>query len=157
MQAGTRLDSYLRRHGARFEVDFHPETVTAQETAAIEHIRGKNFVKVVMVTVGGQLAMVCLPAHHRLDTSSLSWMTGGKPVQLCREEEFIDVFDDCETGAMPPFGNLYHVPVYMDVALADDEFLVFNAGTHRRVVRMARKDYERLVQPRKGTFSERIH
>lgn len=157
MRPGTRLESFLRRHRAPFETDDHPETVTAQETAAAEHVPGGRFVKVVMVKIDGRLAMVCVPANHWADPASISWMVGGKRVEIADENEFVDVFDDCEPGAMPPFGNLYRIPVYMDLALEDDDYLVFNAGTHRRVVRMARSDYERLVFPRKGTFSERIH
>lgn len=157
MQPGKRLETFLRRQGTPFVVDHHAETVTAQETAAAEHVPGRNFVKVVMVKVADRLAMVCIPAHHRADMASISWMARGKPVQLAQEMDFVDVFDDCEPGAMPPFGNLYGVPVYMDVALDDDEYLVFNGGTHRRVVRLARTDFENLVQPRKGTFSERVH
>lgn len=157
MRAGTRLESFLRRHRTPFEIGVHPETVTAQETAAVEHVSGQSFVKVVMVKIDGQLAMVCVPASHRADPPSISWMVGGRRVELAGEDDFVGVFDDCEPGAMPPFGNLYRLPVYMDLALDESEHLVFNAGSHRRVVRMARIDFEHLVLPRKGTFSERIH
>jgi Ala-tRNA(Pro) deacylase len=49
---------------------------------------------------------------------------------------------------MPPFGNLYGVPVYADASLAKDEEIVFNAGTHQDTIRMKYADFARLAQPR---------
>ncbi|MGA2192837.1 MAG: YbaK/EbsC family protein, partial [Nitrospirota bacterium] len=63
------------------------------------------------------------------------------------EDEFKNLFPDCEPGAMPPFGNLYGIPVYVDRSLAEDKNIVFNAGTYYEAVRMSYSDFERLVRP----------
>ena len=153
MDGRQRLASYLQEHGAQFSVVVHPETYTAQEVAAAEHVPGKNFVKVVMVKADDSLVMLCVPAHHEIEFDTAAKAVGAERVRLAAEEEFGAVFEDCEVGAMPPFGNLYDVPVIIDESLAADEYIVFNAGNHRETFRMSFQDYERLVHPRRGTFS----
>ena len=152
-----RLESYLREHGAKYEVDIHPERFTAQETAQVEHVPGMAFVKVVMVKADGHLLMLAVPAPHEVDLDAVGWIMGAREVDLAHERDFADTFDDCEVGAMPPFGNLYDIPVLVDEALAEDENIVFNAGTHRRAVRMSFSDFHRLVRPMMGTFSRLLH
>ena len=153
----TRLESYLREHGARYDVDVHPERFTAQETAQVEHVPGKAFVKVVIAKVDGDLVMLAVPAPHEVDLDAVAWIMGADQVELAHETDFVEIFEDCEVGAMPPFGNLYDVPVLVDETLAEDDHIVFNAGTHRRAVRMSFADFHRLVRPMMGTFSHLVH
>jgi Ala-tRNA(Pro) deacylase len=67
---------------------------------------------------------------------------------LATEKEFAALFPDSELGAMPPFGNLYNLPVYVDTSLTEDEEIVFNAGTHVDTIRIKYKDFVKLVQPK---------
>jgi Ala-tRNA(Pro) deacylase len=105
-----------------------------------------------MVFVDDDLAMAVLPANRHLSLGRLQNITGAKTVRLASESEFRTAFPDCETGAMPPFGNLYSVPVYVDLSVRHEE-MIFNAGTHRELVRMAYADFARLVKPVVGDFA----
>ncbi|HXG35427.1 MAG TPA: YbaK/EbsC family protein [Dehalococcoidia bacterium] len=147
MQCKERLEAYLRQNKVAFESRRHPEAFTAQEVAANEHIPGKLLAKVVMVYLEGRMAMLVLPAPYRVDLAKVSEELGGQEVRLAREDEFAGLFEDCEVGAMPPFGNLYNLPIYVDRLLIEDETIVFQAGTHRDVIFMKYADYERLVKP----------
>lgn len=147
MRGRERLEAYLREHGIRFEVIPHPEAYTAQEVAATEHVSGRQFAKVVIAEADGKHVMLVLPAASRVDLVRLRAALGAKIVRLAREEEFAARFPDCEAGAMPPFGHLYDVPVYMDRSLSDQPRLVFNACSHRETVAMAAADYQRLEKP----------
>ncbi len=147
MRGRERLEAYFREHGVRYEVTPHPEAITAQEVAEVEHVSGHLVAKVVMADADGRLVMLVLPAPARVDLVRLRHGLRAKTVRLAREEEFAGVFPDCELGAMPPFGNLYQVPVYMDRRLADRTQIVFNAGTHRETMTITAADYHRLVQP----------
>ena len=73
---------------------------------------------------------------------------------MAQEGEFKDLFPDCEVGAMPPFGNLYDLPVYVAAALTEDKDIAFNAGTHTDVIKISYSDFEKLVKPAIGAFSE---
>ncbi|MDR7523296.1 MAG: YbaK/EbsC family protein [Armatimonadota bacterium] len=153
MRGRERLEAYLREQGVRYEVTPHPEAYTAQEVAAAEHVPGRQFAKVVIADVDGQQVMLVLPAAARVDLVRLRVALGAKVARLAREEEFAARFPDCETGAMPPFGNLYGIPVYMDRSLQEQPRVVFNACSHRETIALATADYVRLAGPKVIEFT----
>ncbi|HXR62571.1 MAG TPA: YbaK/EbsC family protein [Rudaea sp.] len=142
-----RLEQFLHERHAPYETIHHARALTAQETAASAHIRGRLLAKTVMVNIDGRLAMVVLPAARRVHFGRLREATGAHDAGLACESEFRDLFPDCEVGAMPPFGNLYGIEVYVDESLVTDDDIAFNAGTHTRVMRMPYREFERLVAP----------
>lgn len=153
MQCRERIERWLREERVTYELTQHPEAFTAQTVAAVEHVSGYWVAKVVIAVADGKLVMLALPAPHRVDLVRLKQVLGAEGVRLAREEEFANLFGDCEVGAMPPFGNLYGVPVYVERALTTDPHIVFNAGTHRETITMAYSDFERLVRPAVTDFA----
>lgn len=142
-----RLQDFLQRQHTRYELIHHARAITAQETAASAHIRGQLLAKTVMVNIDGRLAMVVVPAARRVHFDRLCRETGAQSATLASEADFRDLFPDCEVGAMPPFGNLYGLEVYVDESLVGESDIAFNAGTHTEVVRMPYAEFERLVAP----------
>lgn len=149
-----RLREFLDREGIRYLVISHSAAYTAQQIAAMTHVPGREMAKTVMVRIDGRLEMVVLPASQMVDFVRLGEITGAKQVEKAREAEFASQFPDAEPGAMPPFGNLYGMPVWMDETLAEDEEIAFSAGTHTEVIRMRVDDYRRLVKPRLAPLSK---
>jgi Ala-tRNA(Pro) deacylase len=147
------LEAYLREKQIPFEVRHHPRAVTAQEVAASEHVPGKMLAKTVMVLADGKMVMLALPAPYQVDLDKACKVLGVGEVRLAQEEEFEDTFPDCEVGAMPPFGNLYEVPVCVEATLAEDETMVFRAGTHTDTMSVRYADFERLVKPTIAEFA----
>ncbi|QXD14506.1 YbaK/EbsC family protein [Rhodocaloribacter litoris] len=148
-----KLKSYLDANGVKYVTISHSPAFTAQEVAASAHVPGREMAKTVMIKVDGKMAMAVLPATFKVDLEMLRQALGAQNVELATEEEFKDLFPDCELGAMPPFGNLYGMDVFMAATLAEDEEIVFNAGTHTELIRMAFPDYVRLVKPVELQFS----
>jgi Ala-tRNA(Pro) deacylase len=148
-----RFKALLDDHGVAYEVIHHRRDYTAQETAADTHTPGRMFAKCVLIWRDGAYAMAVLPAHHVVDMRKLCQVLGAKEVKLASEEEIRELCPDCEAGALPPFGNLYDMPVYVSRALTDAEHITFNAGTHSDVVRMRYADWEKLAQPHVADFS----
>jgi Ala-tRNA(Pro) deacylase len=142
-----RLHNYLDQQHAPYSTLSHERTVTAQETANCAHIGNRHFAKTVMLRVDGELAMMVMPAAYRVDLIRLSRALGGRVVEVAQESDFRDAFPDCELGAMPPFGNLYGMPVYVDARLAEQPEIAFNAGSHTDLVQMSYAEFERLAQP----------
>ena len=126
----------------------HSTAYTAQAIAASAHIKGKNLAKTVIVKLDGKMAMAVLPAKYQVDLEQLRSASKSKKAVLSSEKEFVETFPDCETGAMPPFGNLYGVEVLVDKSLSDDEEIAFNACSHSELIQLAYKDFERLVRPK---------
>ena len=142
-----RLHHFLDERHAAYTTLSHERTITAQETANSVHIGNRHFAKTVMLKVGGDLAMMVMPAAYRIDLTRLSRALGGSEVELAQESDFRDAFPDCELGAMPPFGNLYGMPVYVDARLSEHPEIAFNAGSHTDLVRMPYAEFEQLVKP----------
>ena len=148
-----KLKEFLDKQGVKYVSITHSPAYTAQEVAASAHIPGKEMAKTVMVKINGKLAMAVLPANCKVVVQDLRDITGDDAVTLASEAEFQNAFPDCEPGAMPPFGNLYGIDVYVAPSLGEHDEIAFNAGTHTEIIRMAYADFERLVQPRVASFS----
>jgi len=147
-----RLERYLRDNDVAFTVVTHPEAYTSQETAAEMHVSGKTVAKAVILRSGDRYIMAVLPAHLLVDVEKLKKALGVDDLVLAREEEFRDIFIDCEPGAEPPFGNLYDVDTVVDECLTKDPQIFFNGGNHREAVEIKYSDYERLVKPKVADF-----
>jgi Ala-tRNA(Pro) deacylase len=143
-----RLEQYLREQGIAYEFQHHPLAYTARGVAASEHVLPKAVAKAVILMTDGRLAMVVVPASHELQISELARGLGVREARLADENEFGPAFPDCEVGAMPPFGNLYGLPVYVDASLSEDDTIVFQAGTHTDTMRIKYADYARLIHPK---------
>jgi Ala-tRNA(Pro) deacylase len=149
----TKVKAFLDAHEAKYVVISHSKAYTAQGIAAISHISGRELAKTVIVKLDGDLAMAVLPASYQVDLESLRRATGVRQAGLASEHEFKQHFADCETGAMPPFGNLYGIPVYVDFTLTVDREIAFNAGSHYELIKLAYEDFARLVKPEVLEFS----
>lgn len=143
----TRLKEFLDRENVKYVTIGHSPAFTAQEIAERAHIPGKELAKTVMVKIDGKLAMIVVPASEHVRLAHLKEALGADEVELAGEYEFKERFPDCETGAMPPFGNLYDIPVFVSATLREDDEIAFNAGSHSELIRMAYADFERLVKP----------
>lgn len=146
MEIPKRLIDCLNESKVQYDILHHSEAVTAQRIAEAEHVKGRHQAKVVMIKSGGEHFMMVLPADHQIDLEKVERVIG-KPVSLDKEHEFKSLFPDSAIGAMPPFGNLYALPTYVDKDLAAQTYIVFEAGTHTDAIKMSYRDYENIVKP----------
>jgi Ala-tRNA(Pro) deacylase len=148
-----KLKEFLDRQKVKYISIIHSPAYTAQEVAASAHITGKELAKTVIVELDGKMAMAVLPANRKIVIQDLREVTGSDEVKFASEEQFQARFPGCETGAMPPFGNLYGMEVYLAEALTDNEEIGFNAGSHTEVLKLSLADFERLVRPKVVSFT----
>ncbi|MGD8865868.1 MAG: YbaK/EbsC family protein [Anaerolineales bacterium] len=152
MPAETLLH-YLEEKDIDYEVLRHEKAYTAQEVAAAAHISGDAVAKAVMVIVDGEMGMAVLPASYRVNLDHLKEQLGAKQVRLATEKEFKDRFPDCDLGALPPFGNLYDIPIYADERLSEEIDLAFCGGSHTELIRISFEAFKRLAEPRIHKFA----
>ena len=148
-----RLKKYLDDNKIKYVTKSHSIAYTAPEIAALAHVPGKEWAKTVIIKIDGKMSMAVLPASSRIDFDDLKKAVGVKNIELATEEEFKSQFTDCEEGAMPPFGNLYKMDVYVAESLAEDDEITFNACSHSQSMQMAFKDFKKLVKPKIIKFS----
>lgn len=143
-----KLKKYLDENKVRYISITHSQAFTSQQIAASAHIKGKDLAKTVIIKINNKFAMAVLPASKHIDFNSLKEVTGIDEVFLASESEFRELFPDCEAGAMPPFGNLYGLDVYVSDVLQPQEDIAFNAGNHAELIQMKFGDFEKLVKPK---------
>ncbi|HXJ82830.1 MAG TPA: YbaK/EbsC family protein [Candidatus Methylomirabilis sp.] len=157
MRLNDRLKRYLDQEQGAYEIIPHREVFSSREVAAESHVTDRQLAKVLAVREedDGHL-MVVLPAACRLDLNALRHATGRHRLSFVSEDDMGRLFPDCEIGAMPPFGQLYEMPVYLDACFSRAQTIVFRAGNHHEVVRMPYVEYERLVKPVVGEFCTHV-
>lgn len=153
MQCKERLETYLREHQVPFQTQQHPQAFSAQKIAESEHISGKKVAKVVIVFADNKMVALVLPATVRADLAKARTLLGAKEIRLAEEHEFATHFPDCAVGTMPPFGNLYGLPVYVDKSLPAEESIIFPIGTYTETMSLKYADFARLVQPQVGKLA----
>ncbi len=150
-----KLKELLERENVKYVTVIHSPAYTAQAIAASVHIPGRELAKTVMVKIDGKMAMAVVPAPYQVDFNLLKKFSGAGEVRLTPEEEFKNLFPDCEIGGMPPFGNLYGMEVFMDESLKEEGEIAFNAGSHYELIKLDYRDFERLVRPKIGKIARR--
>ncbi len=147
MPEKKRIISFLKENGVKFTLSKHTKAYTAQKVAANAHISGKNFVKTIVVKIDGKMALAVLPANDRIGFHEFARQLHARKVKLASEDEFRKQFPDCETGGMPPFGNLYNMDTYISSDLVENDEIAFNACNHINVILMKFEDYNKLASP----------
>ena len=149
----NKMKELLDDNGIKYVTFQHSPAYTAQEIAQSAHISGKNVAKIVILKIDDKLTMAVVPASHQVNLESMKNVATANKVELASEQDFRGMFPDCEPGAMPPFGNLYEMEVFVSPALAEDENIAFNAGSHTELIRLAYRDFDDLVHPKTLAFA----
>jgi Ala-tRNA(Pro) deacylase len=158
MPIPAHISNFLDSQKVSYHSYTHSRAYTAQGIAQAQHLSGKRLAKVVMIVAdNNKLIMAVVPASHRVDLEQLSRVLSTSWIRLATEEEFKDVFPDCELGAMPPLGNIYHLDVWIDRSLESFPTITFNAGSHAEIIEMSLRDFDRLVQPGIASFGVLLH
>jgi Ala-tRNA(Pro) deacylase len=142
-----KLRVFLDENHAEYTHTVHAIAYTAREVALAEHLPAREVAKTVVVHGDDGYHMLVLPSSKLVDFQEVRIALGLSHARMVPETELNRLFPDCELGAMPPVGNLYGMPVYLDGALAGEDVITFNAGTHRDVVHMRTSEFRRLVRP----------
>ena len=153
MPSTSSIHEFLRQAHVPYTVVPHRPAFTAQEEAAVTHVPGRDWAKVVICFVDGEPIQAVLPAPLTVNLTRLLDLAGGSEIRLAQEHELRPLFPECEPGAMPPFGPLYGQSVFVDIALAAEPEIVFNAGTHTAAIRMRWADFAASVRPIVGKFA----
>lgn len=158
MPIPSNICRFLDSQGVAYQLCTHSRAYTAQGTAQVQHMSGKRLAKVVIVVAdNNRMVMAVVPASHRVDLDKMGRLLNTNWIRLAIEEEFKDVFPECELGAMPPLGNIYHLDVWIDEIFQNYPTISFNAGTHAETLQMSFADFERLVHPKEASISMLSH
>jgi len=158
MPIPAHISKFLNSQHVSYQAFTHSRAYTAQGIAQAQHLSGKRLAKVVMIMINDtQPVMAVVPANHRVDLERFGHILNVNWIRIATEEEFKDLFPECEIGAMPPLGNIYHLDVWIDETLRTYPTISFNAGIHAEIIQMSFADFDRLVQPKTASFGVLLH
>jgi Ala-tRNA(Pro) deacylase len=154
MTGTTAIHEFLRAAQVPYSIVPHRPAFSAQEGAAAAHVPGRDWAKVVVCFINGQPVEAVVAAPSIVNLDRLLDLAGGTSIRLAQQDELQRLYPGCDPGAMPPFGSMYGQPVFVDVALASEPEIVFNAGTHSEAIAMRWADFAGVVSPIVGQFAQ---
>jgi Ala-tRNA(Pro) deacylase len=153
MPVPTAIQEYLSQRGCPYTTIPHPRAFTAQEEAAVTHTPGHEWAKTVVCFCDEEPVLAVIGADRKLDLDRFRRLADAQTARLAHEAEFSALYPDCEVGAMPPLGPLFHQRVFVDRRLAGCREITFHAGTHMDGIRMDYTTFADLVKPVVGDFT----
>ena len=144
MGMSITVREYLDSLGMQYELVGHPRTLCSSETVEAAHIPAGKLAKSVVVEDDYECIVVVIPASHYVEFSTLDEVLG-RHFYLASEEELIDLFSDCERGAVPAAAQAYGMKVLVDEQLLECEDVYFEAGDHRQLVHMTGEEFSDLM------------
>lgn len=154
MTMPARLKEHLEKTGTSYSMVSHMPARSSQYAAALLHISGKQVAKTVVLSAAERVLLAVLPASYHVNLEKLGQIVGAA-VKLVEERECYKLFPDCQPGAVPPFGELYGFPIYLDESLAEDPEIIFSVGNLSDGIRMGNADFVHLARPKVCAFAEK--
>ena len=142
-----RLEHWLRERGARFRLLEHAAVFTSEEAARVRGTPIEAGAKALVLVAADEPVHVVLPGHRRVDNARLRAILGTRTLRFATPEELL-ALTGCVPGAVPPFGNLFGLPVLVDEELTLREEIAFNAGSHTVSIVMRCDDFLQLSEAR---------
>ena len=148
-----RLERWLRERGASFRVVDHAPVFTSEEAARVRGTPIEAGAKALVLLAEDRPIHVVLPGHRRIDNARVRAIVGTRTLRFATPEELL-ALTGCVPGAVPPFGNLFGLPVLVDEGLTAREDIAFNAGSNSRSIIMRCADFLRLSEARVHPLSK---
>lgn len=148
-----RIVKELQAARVGFQIIEHAPVYTSEEAAKIRGISLHEGLKSLVLYADGQPIMVAVPGDRKVNFKLFKKQYGVRDLRMATPEEVVKV-TGVEIGAVPPFGHIFGIPLYLDETVKSCERVVFNAGLHARSISLSRKDYETVAKPTLGVFSQ---
>lgn len=154
MAIAITLREYLADKDVDYDIIEHDYTVASTKTAEAAHIPGRQLAKSVMLEdEDGRYLLTVIPSTYHVDLGKLH-REYDMFMGLASEWELNEIFNDCDTGAIPPIGNAYGIDVLVDDSLEDCSDVYFEAGDHEHLVHLSGSSFHELMSSAKhGQFS----
>lgn len=142
----------LKKQGIEFKNYEHKAVYTSQEAASVRNTDIHAGAKALVMYKDEAPVILVLPADMKVDTHTFKKIYKSRNLRMATKEE-VEKITSVSIGAVPPFGHIFYIPIYMEKSLRDNERIVFNAGMHTRSIEMKESDYEKIAKPIVGEFA----
>lgn len=147
-----QIKDILDKNMIKYQSYEHRAVFTSEEAAKVRNTRMSQGAKALVMIGDKKPLMVVLPADRKVDFKNVKKLLKIKNLEMAKPEE-VKKLTGVEIGAVPPFGNLVGLPLYVDNSLTQEEEIVFNAGLHTKSIMMQSGDYLTVTKPILGDYS----
>ena len=148
-----KLITYLKDKGVEFRSIDHAPTHTSEESAKIRGTTIQQGAKALVMFADNSPILAVLSAAHKIDNYAFKTEFKVKDLRMANADE-VKKISGVEIGAVPPFGNLFNIPVYFDKKLLTQSEIAFNAGSLTKSLIIKSSDFVKLVNPTLGDYAE---
>ena len=140
MNVVDKIKEFLDKNKVSYKLFEHEPTPTSELASKIRGTPLERGAKAIVLRSKGTFLMCVLPGNRKINYKKVKEIIGSRKLSLATPEEVKKV-TGCEIGGVPPFGNLFNIPLYVDRNLLNNELIDFNAGLKTVSIEMGSEDY----------------
>ncbi|MFC1626747.1 amino acid--tRNA ligase-related protein, partial [Patescibacteria group bacterium] len=148
-----RIVRELEKLNIQYKAFKHESVITSKDAAKIRGTNLEEGAKALVLYADDKPLMVAVSGVTKIDFKAFKRLYEIKDLRMATPDEVQSV-TSVPIGAVPPFGHIFGIPLYMDKQLSVCKNVVFNAGLHTKSISMNEKDYEKMSSPIIGEFSK---
>ena len=127
---------------------------SSEEDAPTSQVGGRNWAKVLVYFVDGEPIEAIVPSAMTVNLDHLLELAQGHDIRLAQHEELKQLFPEREPGIEVTANTASRPLIFVDVALAAEAELLFNADVSSETIRIRWPDFAAAVRPIVGKFAE---
>lgn len=147
------IKKLLEKNQVKYQTFEHKPVFTSEEAAEVRGTDIKQGAKALIMLADKKPIMLVVSAAYKVDIKKFKKLFKIKDLRMATAGEVEQLTQGVKIGAVPPFGNIFGMPTYVDKTLAENKTIAFNAGLHSRSIEMAYKDFIEVIKPRVSSFS----
>ena len=149
-----QIRAHLTAAGVTFAEKEHEPTHTSEESARARGESLSTGAKALVMKTDDTYRLFVLPADRKVDSQAIKRHLGAKKTRFADAAELAEL-TGLVPGSVPPFGRpILPLDLYVDLALAENEKIAFNAGSLTHSIIMTLADYQRICGAEWFAFSQ---
>lgn len=145
----SQIRALLDNAGVAYETFEHAPVRTSEEAAALrpEYTLHQGAKALIVKAKPIGFVMLVVPGDMRFNESKVKQALGAKEIRFALENEVSEITGGVQVGGVPPYGNLFNLPVYVDPEVLKNEEIIYNAGDRSFSIAMKSSDWQKIVSP----------
>ena len=156
MAVPKKIINFLEKSKVKYEIIKHKTVFTAFDKSQTLKVPEKIVGKTLILKTNNSLAFVLIPANKNLDIKKIKKKIKKEKVEFASERLIKNKIKGVKLGAIPPFGNLWKYPTFIDNSIKKEKEIILNGGDWNFSIKIFTKDLKKLIPDLVcGSFSKK--
>jgi len=149
MAIPKKILNFLEKNKIKYEILKHRTVYTAFDKAKTLKVPEKMVGKTLILKTDGKLAIALIGANKNLDLKKFKKVAHPlcgypKKIDFASEKLIKNKFKGVKVGAIPPFGKLWDLPVFIDSPLIKEKEIILPAGDYNFSIKIKKGEIKKL-------------